>query len=172
MMMGIRWPSRARRRWSCRPSMPGMLRSSTRHPVLHGASDPRNSSADAKAATCSPTDRRRPSSACRIDSSSSTTETTRSGLMDGYRTARGAGCLAIRWCDRTMCWYRSSHPPGGGPSGELFDHPHQLGERGRAHLLHDVAAMNLDRDLADAQLGGNLLVEQASDDQGQHLTLA
>ena len=41
-----------------------------------------------------------------------------------------------------------------------------------SHLLHDLAAMNLERDLADAQLGRSLLVEKAAYDQRQHLALA
>ena len=43
-------------------------------------------------------------------------------------------------------------------------HSDQLGERLGAHLLHDVSAMNLQRDLADTQLGRGLLVEKAADD--------
>ena len=38
-------------------------------------------------------------------------------------------------------------------------HSDQLGKRCGAHLLHDLAAMDLDRDLADAQLGRGLFVE-------------
>ena len=42
---------------------------------------------------------------------------------------------------------------------------HQLGQRPGFHLLHDLAAMDLDRDLADPQLGGRLLVEQPAHNQ-------
>ena len=42
----------------------------------------------------------------------------------------------------------------------------------RAHLLHDMAAMNLDRDLAEADLAGDLLVHQPGRDQRHHLALA
>jgi signal transduction histidine kinase len=51
-------------------------------------------------------------------------------------------------------------------------HSHQLGKRAGAHLLHDLATMNLDGDLADAELGRGLLVEQPGDDQRQDLALA
>jgi hypothetical protein len=40
---------------------------------------------------------------------------------------------------------------------QLPGHPHEIGERRRRHLLHDAAAMNLERDFADAKLRGATL---------------
>src|SRR5258705_5781858 len=51
-------------------------------------------------------------------------------------------------------------------------HSYQVGDRFGAHLLHDLAPMNLHRDLADAQLGRGLLVEKAAHDQRQGLAFA
>ena len=48
-------------------------------------------------------------------------------------------------------------------------HSYQLGKRSRFHLLHDVPAMYLERDLADAQLGRGLFVEKAAHDQRKDL---
>ena len=49
---------------------------------------------------------------------------------------------------------------------------YQVRKRCNLHLPHDVAAVDLERDLADAKLGSRLLVEKAAHDQRQHLTLA
>src|SRR5258707_2738827 len=51
-------------------------------------------------------------------------------------------------------------------------HSYQVGDRFGSHLLHDLAPMNLHRDLADAQLGRGLLVEKAAHDQRQGLAFA
>src|SRR5258705_825452 len=50
---------------------------------------------------------------------------------------------------------------------ERTGHSYQVGDRSGAHLLHDLAPMNLHRDLADAQLGRGLLLEKAAHDQRQ-----
>src|SRR5262252_9068829 len=42
---------------------------------------------------------------------------------------------------------------------EFIGNPTQLCQRSEPHLAHHVEAMNLDRTLADAHIGGNLLVE-------------
>jgi hypothetical protein len=42
---------------------------------------------------------------------------------------------------------------------QLAGHSNQIGERVRRHLLHDPASMDLERDLADAELRCRLLVE-------------
>src|SRR5262249_25539658 len=55
---------------------------------------------------------------------------------------------------------------------EPFGHPDQVRQRTRRHLLHHPGAMDLDRLLADAQLPGDLLVDQAGGDQREHLALA
>lgn len=39
-----------------------------------------------------------------------------------------------------------------------FHHSNELGERPRVHLAHRAAAMDLDRDLTQAELGRDLLV--------------
>src|SRR5262245_19712410 len=55
---------------------------------------------------------------------------------------------------------------------ERHRHSHQLSERIGSHLPHDIAAMDLKRDLADAKLARRLLVEKAADYQRQHLALS
>src|SRR5271155_4554302 len=51
-------------------------------------------------------------------------------------------------------------------------HPHEVGQRSRAHLAHDVAAMDLHGDLADAEFRRNLLVHQAGRHESHDLLLA
>src|SRR5262245_11956249 len=46
---------------------------------------------------------------------------------------------------------------------------HQIGERGSPHLLHDISTMNLERDLAGAELYGSLLVQESADHQRKNL---
>ena len=50
--------------------------------------------------------------------------------------------------------------------------PDQIRERGRLHFLHDLAPMNLEGDLADAEFCRRLLVEQSADHQGEHFAFA
>jgi hypothetical protein len=54
---------------------------------------------------------------------------------------------------------------------KLLSESHQIGERCSLHLVHDLAAMNLERDFTDAQLCGGLLVEKTADYQGQDFSL-
>src|SRR5581483_1473926 len=51
-------------------------------------------------------------------------------------------------------------------------HPHEFRERRRAHLVHDVRAMSLDRTRAQAELGRDLLVGLSVDQQVHDLALA
>ena len=46
---------------------------------------------------------------------------------------------------------------------QFHSHPDQLRQRLGLHLVHDLIAMELDRDLARAEFGGDLLVEQSLD---------
>ena len=55
---------------------------------------------------------------------------------------------------------------------QAFGHPYKVGQGFCPHLPHDLAAMDLDRDLAEAKLGGYLLVNQPRGDQRHHLALA
>jgi len=48
---------------------------------------------------------------------------------------------------------------------EYCRHSHEVRQRSSAHLLHDLAAVNLDSDLADLELGRRLFVEETADDQ-------
>src|SRR2546426_3927867 len=50
--------------------------------------------------------------------------------------------------------------------------PNQLGRRSGAHLLQDPGAVHLDRLLANAERGRNLLVQHSGHDEGEHLGLA
>src|SRR6202162_4278827 len=51
-------------------------------------------------------------------------------------------------------------------------HSHELGQRSRVHLPHDLPAVNLHRHLAQAELRCDLLVGPPDDDERHDLTLA
>src|SRR5690348_160529 len=90
-----------------------------------------------------------------------------------YRTApaeRGSGEIGSRR-RRAGCGYLAALRlfPG---EVQAVGHPGQIGQRGRLHLSHDLAAVDFYRDLADADLVGDLLVETTGCDQRHHLTLA
>ena len=55
---------------------------------------------------------------------------------------------------------------------ELPGHPNQIGQRARAHFAHDAAAVRFDGQVSGAQFAGDLLVQQAGNNQRQDLTLA
>src|SRR4051812_2786665 len=45
---------------------------------------------------------------------------------------------------------------------QLPGNPYEIGQRGGFHLLHNLAAVDLKRHLADSEFRGGLLVEQAT----------
>ena len=51
-------------------------------------------------------------------------------------------------------------------------HPHQIDERPRAHLAHDLAAVDFYCHLAHLEIASNLLGHTSADDERQNLTLA
>jgi hypothetical protein len=51
-------------------------------------------------------------------------------------------------------------------------HPHEMGEGMRLHLLHNLPAVGLHCDFADAQLGASLFVQQAGDHQCHDLSFS
>jgi MOSC domain-containing protein YiiM len=55
---------------------------------------------------------------------------------------------------------------------QFFGHPHQIGEGVGLHLSHDFSPVSFDRDLANTQLGANLLIEQAGNYQAHDLAFA
>ena len=55
---------------------------------------------------------------------------------------------------------------------QALDGPDQLGHGADLHFLHHPAAVYFHRNLTDAQLGGDLLVELAADGKLKHLMLA
>src|SRR5262252_2729109 len=87
----------------------------------------------------------------------------RSKMMGGYSNFRsGSGrCGSVLFPNVFSVWKRES-----------VGHPHQVGERACAKLLHDIMAVNLDGDLADSNLSCDLLVHQAGSYQAHHLLLA
>ena len=58
-----------------------------------------------------------------------------------------------------------------GHAAESVCHSHQINQRLRSHLSHDLPAMKLHRCLAKPNFRGNLLVKATSDDQRHHLAL-
>ena len=57
-------------------------------------------------------------------------------------------------------------------NSERLGHSDQIGQRPRAHFLHDVAPMDLHGNLGKSQLGSYLLVHEAGSDQSQNVPLA
>src|SRR5215510_5508389 len=55
---------------------------------------------------------------------------------------------------------------------QFLSNPHQIGERGSLHLLHDATAMNLKRDLADSEFRGSLFVQEPTDHQRKYFPFA
>src|SRR5262249_33742407 len=55
---------------------------------------------------------------------------------------------------------------------ECVGHSHQVDQRPRSHLSHDLAAMDLHRHLAQFRLRGNLIVSATSDNESQNFSLA
>jgi hypothetical protein len=53
----------------------------------------------------------------------------------------------------------------GATDSKDFRHSHQVSHRSRAHFLHKVPAVYLHRNLGEADLGRNLLVQEATSDQ-------
>ena len=51
---------------------------------------------------------------------------------------------------------------------ELLGHPNQIGERFRAHLLHDVGAMKFNCSLGDGEFAGSLFVMLPSNNESRH----
>src|SRR5262245_6330621 len=83
------------------------------------------------------------------------------------RSARH-GRLAVSWC--SVLPVRRDRAPAS--EAEPLHHPHELCNRLRLNLLHDVRAVELDGPLRGRELPGDLLVEQAGDDEWQDLPLA
>jgi hypothetical protein len=54
---------------------------------------------------------------------------------------------------------------------ECVRHSHERCERFSFHLSHDICAVDLIGDLADAEMRGGLFVEDATDDQRENLAL-
>ena len=55
---------------------------------------------------------------------------------------------------------------------EVIRHPNEIGNGVGPHLAHGLTAMDLDGDFAEADLGGDLLVQEASRNERHHLTFA
>src|SRR3989344_8430345 len=97
--------------------------------------------------------------AWRRDSSSSTMEINGSAAL----MANGFACRRPRR-NHTQVW--------SGADVQGLGHPHQVGQRARAHLPHRRAAVDLHGDLRQRQLARHLLVELAGGDQSHDLSLA
>src|SRR3954465_13531347 len=54
---------------------------------------------------------------------------------------------------------------------QFFGNPNQVCQGRRLHLLHDLAAVDLQRDFTYAELGCRLFVQKTADHQRQHLAL-
>jgi len=61
---------------------------------------------------------------------------------------------------------------GGQRKPELCRHVHKIRQRTRAHLAHGLSAMRLHRNLADAEIARDLLVELSHNDQGHDVRLS
>src|SRR5689334_6455245 len=171
---GIGVRSQTRRRCSSRPFIPGMRTSRIRQSVSARRGQLKNSSADAKVMILNPTERIRPLSDSRIESSSSTTDM--SGTWDMRILSLPTDKFRLATSATAKLLYFGIGARRGSPSCfarvfQSLEHPHQLRQRLRLHFLHDLSAMHFDRDLAGAEVGGDLLVEHAGNDAFHHLAL-
>ena len=55
---------------------------------------------------------------------------------------------------------------------EFVRHPYELRQRSRAHLAHNLAAVDSDRDLAGAKLAGSLFIREARNHEREHFAFA
>jgi hypothetical protein len=62
--------------------------------------------------------------------------------------------------------------PPAGIKAKLVGHAHECGQGVGVHLLHDLAPVSLDRNLTNAELAADLLVEQASGNEHHDLAFA
>src|SRR3954451_10248778 len=129
------------------PAMPISVISTSKPDNPPASSDP----ADEKLRATYPADSRRSSSDSSNLGSSSTIATTDLCLL------MLAPSRSARVSDRYFQSLRDTH---------------EIGERCRSHFLHDVPSMNLQRDLADPQFSGSLLVEKTAHHERQHLSFA
>src|SRR5437660_8021021 len=77
----------------------------------------------------------------------------------------------ILWCRSTPSRRETFSGPHWGDT-EPCGHPYQIGERGSLHLPHHLPSVRLDGDLADAELGADLLVQQPGNYKRHHFALA
>src|SRR5262245_53393007 len=185
-------PEAANRSWSSKPSRPLMCTSITRHAARSSSDDSRISSADENVATSNPLAAISRRSARSKDTSSSTTQTTGTGSLGAAPPETRSFSAGVIPCSRSGTRHSTAGPrqsamrlwsnassseglQGLGPwrlEPGLLRHSHQVRHRFGLHLLHDAAAVHLDRLLGCAELGGDLLVEHAGHQQHQHLALA
>ena len=181
--MGIISQDSARWRCSSNPFIPGMVISSIRHPVAAICPDCRNSSADAKASARIPELRRSLRVELLTEGSSSTRDTSCSSThLYLFRIHSRPSTIFCSCHDNTRLQHENSTVPWGigvvtvlwgqvegdlflACDSELFGHSNQIGERFRAHLLHDVSGMKFNRSLGGGEFAGKLFVEVPGDDQ-------
>jgi hypothetical protein len=87
----------------------------------------------------------------------------------------GGGIGAVRRTRRLVLWFRrrlSDRSGFFGRNPELVGHSHQIDQRLRSHLSHDLAAMDLHSHLAQLELTSNLLVQESCDDDWQDFSFA
>src|SRR5215207_4704302 len=79
-------------------------------------------------------------------------------VSDFGRSLTGAGIYEVKASFRRV-------------DAQLLGHSDEIGQGVCSHLLHDLPAVLLDRDLAVAELHRDLLVEQAPNHQPHHCSL-
>ena len=90
----------------------------------------------------------------------------------GWARALGAAALPTRGSRRNAGRRRTRVSALWPCDAQSRCHVHQVGERGGLHFSHHPASVCLHRDLADAKLGTDLLVQQTGDYQRHHLPFA
>src|SRR3954468_20536965 len=159
--IGISRSLSARLSWS--PLIPGMWRSETTTSNRSGWSA-RKLVADENASAPTPNDRNRPASEPRTRSSSSTIAI-RAFAANGFSSSSSVQCVITGGAsERRLRLARAAF--------ERFHHPYDLRQRTRAHLAHRAPSMELDGDLAELKVAGDLLVEKPGCHQLKDLALA
>src|SRR5262245_45803502 len=153
------------------------------------AVDAANSSADSNPRASWPNERINPTRAPRRESSSSMIEISCPDATRSPSAVLSQSCILAELIDQgNHTQVLRTYPdhtrlcvlPGkalrqqrsGRPEVQQFGHTHQIGERARAHFSHRSTAMNFYRDLAQAEIARNLLIQLAGSHQDHDLLLA
>jgi hypothetical protein len=166
-MIGVRCPSATSRSCKSAPFMPGICMSQIKQAVSATRFDLRYSSAEANVSAAYPIDRMSPLVDSRTNPSSSTIEIRGTfGKLTGPSINQGESLritiIIIDDVERLVKLYLSIEVAlRRRANAQGLSHPYEIRERPSSHLPHDATAMDLDRDFAEPDFAGNLLVHES-----------